>query len=38
VEFSFERHIEAHLLSHPLPIAMHCISIVFGGGGKTLTA
>ena len=27
----FERHIEAHVLSHPLPIAMHCISIVFGG-------
>lgn len=27
----FERHIEAHVLSHPLPIAMHCIGIVFGG-------
>jgi predicted TIM-barrel fold metal-dependent hydrolase len=27
----FERHIEAHVLSHPLPIAMHCISLVFGG-------
>jgi predicted TIM-barrel fold metal-dependent hydrolase len=27
----FDRHIEAHVLSHPLPIAMHCISIVLGG-------
>ena len=27
----FSRHIEAHVLSHPLPIAMHCISIVLGG-------
>jgi predicted TIM-barrel fold metal-dependent hydrolase len=27
----FARHIEAHVLSHPLPILMHCISIVFGG-------
>src|ERR1043166_5774488 len=27
----FSRHIEAHVLSHPLPIMTHCISIVFGG-------
>lgn len=27
----FQRHIEAHVLSHPLPIAIHCISIVLGG-------
>ncbi|HTN70141.1 MAG TPA: amidohydrolase family protein, partial [Methylomirabilota bacterium] len=27
----FSRHIEAHVLSHPLPIMMHCISIVLGG-------
>jgi predicted TIM-barrel fold metal-dependent hydrolase len=27
----FSRHIEAHVLSHPLPIVMHCTSIVLGG-------
>lgn len=27
----FHRHVEAHVLTHPLPIVSHCISIVFGG-------
>jgi len=27
----FERHIEAHVLTHPLPVAIHFISIVFSG-------
>jgi predicted TIM-barrel fold metal-dependent hydrolase len=27
----FERHIEAHVLTHPLPVSIHFISIVFGG-------
>jgi predicted TIM-barrel fold metal-dependent hydrolase len=27
----FDRHIESHVLTHPLPIAIHFISIIFSG-------